>query len=178
MTLNVVNTGHERTADCNVTHGTQTAVSWMKALCLLNPSISPPTRQVCLFSPFQLHHLLRLNAKTLTFNVSLVCRNVQCQHFFQETGLLRQTSRHTVLIFNNLRSLLVVLMFLCFIIVYLFINCSYKCYSVSVLDCAHIIIVPCIFSLQSIVVVFSFVDVLLTVHFNLYSALVVFKCAT
>ena len=34
----------------NVTHGTQTAVSWVNALCLLGPLTSPPARPVGLFS--------------------------------------------------------------------------------------------------------------------------------
>ena len=56
MTLNVLNLGHERTADCNVMHGTQTAVSWMKALCLLDPSTSPSAHPMCVFSLFKLLH--------------------------------------------------------------------------------------------------------------------------
>ena len=45
-----LNTGHERKADCNVkVKRNRNPVSWMKALCLLDPSTSPPTCPVCLF---------------------------------------------------------------------------------------------------------------------------------
>ena len=63
MTLNVVNMGHERTADCNVTHGTRTAIPWMKALCFFNPSTSPSAHPLCLVR--SLSYVTRLPAHFL-----------------------------------------------------------------------------------------------------------------
>ena len=68
MTLNVVNTGHEGTADCNVMHGNMD-----ESLVLVGP-IHHFSRPACLFLLFKLH-LVWPNAKTSPFNLSLVCRN-------------------------------------------------------------------------------------------------------